>query len=543
MTESVNNEELKDLFLKGIEKLNTSVSSTLGPYGRTVGMKDEFGNIKVTKDGVSVAKSFRELKDPVEDFAVQLIKSVAVKSANEVGDGTTTSTLLASTFVKEGFEQIKKGSNPVLVKKGIEYAIKDIINALDDIKEEITDDKELKEVATISGNNDPEIGQLITTALDKVGREGVVAIEESKTGETQLEVVEGIQFDRGYKSPYFVTDNNSMTSVLNDCYVLIYDGNITKAQQLVGIMNHVNAESKPLLVIANDIDGEALSTLIVNKMRNIVDSVAVKSPEFGDRRKLALEDIATVTGGVVISPDKGFNLENISTEQINECLGQCRTATVAKEKTTIVDGKGDVKDIEARAIEIKNQIDNAKSAFDKEKLQERLSRMAGGVALISVGGNSELEIREKKDRVEDALYATKAAIEEGILPGGGAALIHARQYIKLSEGDHDVNLGRNIVYESVALPFVQILLNAGLESNKAYDIIFQLKNEDKYNSWSGYDIVNGKIGNMKELGILDPTKVTRLALENASSVAGTLLTTSGLVFEERKKEESNQQLF
>jgi len=537
MTESINGEELKEGILRGIKKLNTSVSSTLGPYGKTVGFKDEFGVVKTSKDGVSVAKSFVELKDPVEDYGVQLIKSVAIKSASEVGDGTTTSTLLASTLVQEGYERIKKGSNPVLVKRGIEQGIRDIITKLNDIKLDIVNDSELKEVATISGNNDPEIGALITTALDKVGREGIVAIEESKTGETQLEVVEGMQFDQGYKSPYFVTDNNTMTSVLNDPYILIYDGNLTKATQLIKIMNFVNGENKPLLIIAQDIDGEALSTLIVNKMRGIVESAAVKAPEFGDRRKMALEDIAIITGGQVISQEKGINIENMEAHSIKEYLGKCRTATIGKNKTTIVDGNCEIADIEARAEEIKTQLEKASSAFEKEKLQDRLGKMIGGVALISVGGNSELEIKEKKDRVEDALYATKAAIEEGILPGGGVALLYARENINFVKGEDDINIGKQIVYESVALPFVQILLNAGCEKNKAYDIIFQLKNAKKLNYWSGYNVSTGKIVDMKKEGILDPKKVTRLALENSSSVAGTLLTTTSLVFEERSKEE------
>ena len=531
MTETSFGKESKNQLLEGVKKLNNSVASTLGPAGRTVLIKDPSGEIRVTKDGVTVAKAFQELENQVESMGAELAKKVSVKSANEVGDGTTTSTVLATAILEEGIKQINDGSNPVDIKKGIDEAVNTVKEALKELSVEITEDSQIKEVATISGNNDEEIGTLISTALDKVGRDGVVAIEESKTGETSLEVVEGMQFERGYKSPYFVTDNDSMSAVLNDPYVLIYDGRITQASELLNVLNKVSGESKPLLIVAEDIDGEALATLIVNKMRGTINAVAVKAPDFGDRRTMALEDLATVTGGTVISKNKGHKLDKLQPIQFGELLGKARTVNVTKDKTTIVDGKGGEEAITAKASEIKAQLDNATSAFEKEKLQERLGKLIGGVAIINVGGNSEIEIKEKKDRVEDALFATKAALEEGILAGGGTALFYAAQKISKA-GTNDVAVGRRIVRKAIQEPFFKILTNAGHETNDITYASFNLIAEE--NSWNGLNYKDLTVMDFKAAGIIDPKKVTRIALENAASIAGTILTTESVIFEKRE---------
>ena len=540
MTETSFGTELKNKLLEGVQKLNNSVASTLGPAGRTVLIKDDSGEIKVTKDGVTVAKAFKELEDQTESIGAELAKKVSIKSANEVGDGTTTSTVLAASILEEGIKQINDGSNPVNIKKGIDEAVATVVNRLKEMSTEITDDIQIKEVATISGNNDVEIGNLISTALDKVGRDGIVTIEESKTGETSLEVVEGMQFDRGFKSPYFVTDNNTMQAVLDDPYILIYDGRITQASELINVLNKASGESKPILIVAEDIDGEALATLIVNKMRGTVKAVAVKAPEFGDRRTMALEDLATVTGGQVLSKNKGHKLDKMSPVQFNELLGSARKVTVEKEITTIIDGKGGEEAITARAEEIKTQLDNASSAFEKEKLQERLGKLIGGVAIINVGGNSEIEIREKKDRVEDALFATKAALDEGIIIGGGTALLYAANSINTISENKDIATGRRIVKSAIQEPFLKILSNAGHEVNDVRFASYGLNAADP-NFWLGLDYKSLEMVNFKELGIIDPKKVTRIALENAASIAGTILTTESVVYEKRteKSEEAN----
>lgn len=568
MTETSSGIDLKDGLIQGIKKLNNAVSSTLGPNGSTVLIKDQYGKRKATKDGVSVAKAFNQLENEVEDYGVQMVKEVALKSAIENGDGTTTATLLATEIICKGYKAIQKGSNKSMVKKGIDDGVKQVVEDLKLIKIDITEDSQIREVATISGNNDPEIGELIATALEKVGREGVVSIEKSKTGETQLDVVEGMQFDRGYKSPYFVTDNDKMTSTLDKPLILLYNGRITAAADIVPVMNEANIKQRPLLIIAEDIDGEALSTLIVNKMRGIVDSVAVKAPDFGDRRTAILEDIAIIVGGQVISPEKGIKLDKISSSDYDKYLGTARIVTVGKDKTTIVDGDCTSESIEKRANELKTQIDNAKSPFDKEKLQERLGRMVGGVAVIYVGGNSELEIDEKKDRVEDALFATKSALEEGILPGGGVALLYASQDIKF-DINKDIALGQQIVKDACSAPFKKILSNAGytqLEINEIKNKLIGLRWVKKWNIkkfierfcgqveydiesipnfkpivWNGYNLKNNLIVNMKDNGILDPLKVTKGALINASSVAGTILTTNNLVYEKRQENPTQEQ--
>ena len=537
MTETSFGKELKNRLLDGVQKLNNSVASTLGPAGRTVLIKDQMGEIKVTKDGVTVARAFKELEDQTESIGAELAKKVAIKSANEVGDGTTTSTVLATTILEEGIKQINDGSNPVDIKKGIDEATSAVVEELKKLSTEITDDAQIKEVATISGNNDPEIGNLIATALDKVGRDGVVAIEESKTGDTSLEIVEGMQFERGYKSPYFVTDNNTMSAVLNDPKILIYDGRITQASELLNVLNKVSGETKPLLIVAEDIDGEALATLIVNKMRGTIDVVAVKAPDFGDRRTMALEDLATVTGGQVISKDKGHKLDKLQPLQYSELLGRARTVNVTKEKTTVVDGKGTEDAISQKSLEIKVQLDKASSAFEKEKLQDRLGKLVGGVAIINVGGNSEIEIKEKKDRVEDALFATKAALDEGIIVGGGTAFLQASKRLdKMISKNSDVMIGKNIVKQAIQEPFIKILTNAGHDDNDVRFASYNLLN-GKGNSWKGLDYKNLEIVDFKELGIIDPKKVTRIALENAASIAGTILTTESVIYEKNEDKE------
>ena len=527
--------DLKDRLLDGIKQLNDSVSSTLGPAGRTVLIKRLGQKTKITKDGVTVAKNFKELDDQVASVGVELVRNVSIKSGNEVGDGTTTSTVLATSILEEGVKQIKDGSNAVEIKKGIDEAVSTIISKLKEMSTEITDDSQIKEVATISANNDKECGELILQALDKVGRDGIVTIEESKTGETYLEVVEGMEFTRGYKSPYFVTDNNTMSSILNDPYIFIYNGNINRASEIVNVLQVANTENKPLLIVADDIGGEALATLIVNKMRGIVNVCAVKAPDFGDRRTLALEDLALITGGKVLSKDKGHKLEKINPIQIKESLGEARSVNVFKEKTTIIDGKGDAEAIEERAQEIKTQIENSTSSFEKEKHQERLGKLVGGVSIINVGGNSELEMKEKKDRLVDALYASLAAIDEGIVIGGGTALLYAAGSIDI-KGNDDQSIGRRIVKKAIVEPFTKILTNAGHDIN---DIRYaSSKLIDSGNDlWAGLNYKDLSVIDFKEAGIIDPLKVVRTAIENASSVAGIILTTDAAVIEDRRKGE------
>ena len=551
-TKTVFGIELKNKLLAGIKQLNHSVSSTLGPGGRTVLIKDRSGEVKVTKDGVTVAKSFHELEDQVEDLGAQLVKQVSIKSANEAGDGTTTSTLLTTVMVEEGLKLINQGSNPVEVKKSIDKYVAQVVEKLKEISQDISSEEQIKQVATISANNDTEVGELIATAIGKVGREGIVTIEESKTGETSLEVVEGMQFDRGYKSPYFVTNNSTMTATLDEPYVLIYDGRITTAAELLNVLNKVNSENKSLLIVAEDIDGEALATLIVNKMRGIVKVAAVKAPDFGERKTLLLEDLAILTKGQVISKDKGHKLDKMTPVQLNEFLGKARLVTVGKEDTTVVDGKGEAEAISARAEEIKDQIEKAGSFYEKEKLQERLGKLIGGVAIISVGGNSDIEIKEKKDRVEDALFATKAALVEGVVPGGGIALIDAFNSIGLpTTSSSDDQKGWDIVRKACNTPFKAILANCGIEDH--YSILRDvIDTSAQHLASSGeqelftYDAKAQKVVHAVEAGLLDPTKVTRTALENAASVAGTILTTESVIFEkkdEKSKEDDMMQQF
>ena len=539
-TQTVFGIELKNKLLAGIKKLNHSVSSTLGPGGRTVLIQGPNGEVKVTKDGVSCAKAFGQLEDQVEDLGAQLVKQVSIKSANEAGDGTTTATLLASTMVEEGLKLINQGSNPVEVKKSIDKYVKVVVDELKKISKDISTQDQIKQVATISANGDTEVGELISSAIEKVGREGIVTIEESKTGETSLEIVEGMQFDKGYKSPYFVTNNTTMNATLNEPYVLLYDGRITKAAELLNALTKANSDNKPLLIVAEDVEDEALATLIVNKMRGIVQVAAVKAPDFGERRTLILEDIAILTGGTVISKDKGHKLDKLSPIQLVDLFGKARLVNVAKETTTIVDGQGTAEAITARAEEIKEQIEKATSFFEKEKLQERLGKLIGGVAIISVGGNSEIEIRERKDRVEDALFATKAALAEGIVPGGGVALIQAAQAMAFDHTQQTTNdfIGFDIVKRACFQPFKTILTNCGIEDY--YNVLHQIGDLKGNGEIYTFDAKKQVVVEAMAAGLLDPTKVTRTALENAASVAGTILTTESVIFEKKDDKKKSE---
>ena len=526
--------EARKKIVKGINIVADAVTATLGPNGRNV-IYTEYGEVRSTKDGVTVAKQIEKLEDPLEELGVQMIKQASIKTANNAGDGTTTSTLLAQAIINEGLSYLDKGANAVEIKRGIDSAVKEVVNSLrKEVSKDITSETQLEQVATISANNDVEIGKLIATAMEKVGREGIVTIEESKTGETYLETVEGMQFDRGYKSHYFVTNNSDMTCTLEEPFILIADKKFTQVKDLLPILESISSTGKSLFIIAEDVDGEALSTLIVNKIRGTLKVAAVKAPDFGDRRKLILEDIATMTGGQVFSSEKGMKLDKFSWDW----FGKARLVTLTKDQTTIVDGKGTVEKIEARIEELQLQIEKSIVPFEKEKLQERLAKFIGGVAIIHVGGNSELEMKETKDRVDDALHATKAAIEEGIVPGGGAALLYAREAITKTrvELNSDLHIGKQIVYKACAAPFMKILTNAGYSEGECYGLINKMEGTD---NWKGYNIKSETFVDMKEAGIIDPSKVTRNALENAASVAGTVLLTEAAIVEVNndKKEE------
>lgn len=526
-------EEAREQLLAGVEKLANAVTATMGPNGRNVIIEQSQGMPVSTKDGVTVAKAI-DLEDVMENIGAQLVKQASIKTADQAGDGTTTSTLLASALLKRGMSAISdKECNAVQVKKGIESAAQQVVAFLDEESVEITDEEQLKQVATISANNDDEVGKLISAAMDKVGRDGVVTIEESRTGETYLEVVEGMQFNRGYRSPYFVTDNNTMTAVLNKPLVLIVDKRITAAKDLLPILEACSSKNKSLLIISDDIDGEALSTLVVNKMRGILQVVAVKAPEFGDRKKAMMEDIAILTGGTVVSPEKGMRLDKFN----SDWLGSARKVVIGKEETTIVDGKGETEKLEERLEEIKSLVDNSKSPFEIETLQDRLGRLIGGIAVVHVGGHSEVEMKEKKDRIEDALHATKAALEEGILPGGGTALYRAAQSLSEDESETDFGKGRRILANSILEPLQTILKNAGYNAHGLIQVMNMIDDENSF--WMGYDLSQSSIVNMLEEGIIDPAKVTRLALENAVSVAGTVMVTEAVV-SNIKKEDSNE---
>ena len=511
--------EAKEKLQSGIDKVNKAVSVTMGPFGRNVLIEKEHGQVSSTKDGVTVAKTI-VLEDSIENMAATVIKQAAQKTVDAAGDGTTTSTVLAHAIASQALQATAYAStNATQVKKGIEDAVKTVVEVLKDMSTPITDEKQIKQIATLSANGDEEIGNLVATAIDKVGRDGVVTVEESRTGETSLEIVEGLQFDRGYKSPYMVTDNNTMQAVLNDPLLLIVDGRISQVKDLLPILESVSQQNKSLFIVAEDIDGEALATLIVNKMRGILKVAAVKAPDFGERRTLILEDIAVLTGGTVVSSQKGMRLDKFN----KDWFGEARTITVGKETTTVVDGKGDVDKIEARITELKSQIDVSTSPYEIEKLQERLSKMIGGVAIINVGGGTEIEMKEKKDRLDDALQATKAALDEGILPGAGVALLHASRKINIT-GNDDRAKGALIVFKACGKPFKQILENAGEEINDWLIQLLKTKNMVP-------DITDGILVDAFDSGIIDPTKVVRSALENAAAAAVTLLMTECVIHE------------
>lgn len=555
MNKTISGHDLKNKILSGVEKLNNAVSSTLGPSGRNVIIENADGTINITKDGVTCARAFKKLEDPIENIGVQLIKRVSEKSVDAVGDGTTTSTLLATEIVTQGLKAIQQGSNPVEVSRGIQKTVKAIVTNLKELARDIDNESEIRQVAYVSSNSDSEIAELITTALDKVGEDGVVAIEESRSGETTLEVVEGMMFDRGLKSPYFVTKNEDMAAVLEKPFILLYDDKIMSSGQLINVLQAAAQSNRALLIVAEDIDGEALALLIVNKMRGTVKVAAVKAPDFGDRRTAILEDMAILTGATLLSPKKGHKLDKISISEYTNYFGEARMVTGTMKDTTIIDGKGEIEKIEERLKEIKTLLDKPGiSSFEKEKYQERLSKMTGGVAIINVGGMSEIEMKEKKDRVEDALHATKAALLEGVVPGGGMALIRSIENIKdIEVSNRDQELGRDIILKSVYAPFKKILNNAGIEDH--YDILSQINSikakwdedgpyglkkvdgtevvtseDTTYSKWFGYDVKTGEFVNFHLNGILDPAKVTRTALENAASVASVILTTESLIY-------------
>ena len=515
--------EARQGLLRGIDKLADAVVSTLGPNGRNVVIFRGHNEApQSTKDGVTVAKSFLT-SDPEEHLGQLLLRQAAMRTADKAGDGTTTSTLLAREMIKNGLSALDNGENAVKIKRDIDKTVNLVISNLsNNIAEDISGENQLEQIATISSNNDEETGKLIAKAIEKVGLEGVVHVEESKTGDTYLETVEGMQFDRGFKSPYFVTDNGSMQSVLDNPAILIMDHRLSSVKELLPILEAVSAQGKSLLIIAEDIDNEALATLIVNKMRGTINVCAVKAPDFGDRRKLVLEDLAITTGGKVFDKQKGMKLDKFSWEW----FGEARKATVTKEQTTIVDGKGGVEEIEARVEELQSQIEKATTPYETEQLQNRLSKFVGGVAIVHVGGNTETEMLEKKDRVDDALHATKAALDEGIVPGGGVALLYA------AAGLDPQTIGEKIVVEACTKPFIQILVNAGYDEVKGQILANDLLKEN--NIWDGVDVDSGEITNFRERGVIDPTKVTRLALLNAASVAGTVLLTECTLSQDKK---------
>lgn len=530
--------EARKKLTKGVDKMADAVVATLGPNGRNVVISKPGDYPQSTKDGVTVAKSIT-LEDPIEELGVQMLKQAAIKTADKAGDGTTTATLLAREMINMGLKKLNDGANAVDIKKGIDKGVEAVIKELNNNSEEISSQDQLEQIATISANNDEAVGKLISRAMEKVGKEGVVHIEESKTGETYLETVEGMQFDRGYKSPYFVTNNNTMTCTLNDAYILIADHKFTQVKDLLPILEGVSNTNKSLLIIAEDIDNEALATLIVNKMRGTLKVCAVKSPEFGDRKKLVLEDIATLTGGQVFTKEKGMKLDKFSWEW----FGEARVATISKEKTTIVDGKGSTEAIEQRVEELAQQIDRAETPFEMERLQDRMAKFVGGVAIVHVGGNTELEMHEKKDRVDDALHATKAALEEGIVPGGGIALLNSNSIpLSLENGNVDFNYGLNIVHKACKKPFEQILTNAGQTETEAQIIAHNMvsTNKSKNKAWNGYNIKTEKNTDMKKDGIIDPLKVTRHALQNAASIAGTILLTEAVVVDNPEDKKDNE---
>jgi len=518
--------DARERMLRGVNILADAVKVTLGPKGRNVVINKSFGAPRITKDGVTVAKEV-ELEDAFENMGAQMVREVASKTNDIAGDGTTTATVLAQAIVQEGAKAVAAGMNPMDLKRGIDLAVTEVVASLAKATKKIKSSDEVAQVGTISANGETAIGKMIAEAMQKVGNEGVITVEEAKTAETELEVVEGMQFDRGYLSPYFVTNPDKMVAELEDAYILLHEKKLSNLQAMLPVLEAVVQTSKPLLIISEDVEGEALATLVVNKLRGGLKIAAVKAPGFGDRRKAMLEDIAILTGGQVISEDLGIKLENVTLNM----LGRAKRVRIEKENTTIVDGAGKKAEIQARVAQIKQQIEETSSDYDREKLQERLAKLAGGVAVIRVGGATEIEVKEKKDRVDDALNATRAAVEEGIVPGGGTALLRASAAIKAVGENADQNAGINIVRRALQAPARQIAANAGAEASIVAGKIL----ENKSNTF-GFNAQSGEYGDMIALGIVDPTKVVRTALQDAASVAGLLVTTEAMIADAPKKE-------
>jgi chaperonin GroEL len=519
--------EARDKMLRGVEILNNAVKVTLGPKGRNVVLDKSFGAPRITKDGVTVAKEI-ELEDKFENMGAQMVREVASKTSDVAGDGTTTATVLAAWIVKEGAKSVAAGMNPMDLKRGIDLAVEAIVEDLKKNSKKVTSNEEIAQVGTISANGDAEIGRFLAEAMKKVGNEGVITVEEAKSLETELDVVEGMQFDRGYISPYFITNADKMRVEMEDPYILINEKKLSGLQELLPLLESVVQTGKPLLIIAEDVEGEALATLVVNKLRGGLKVAAVKAPGFGDRRKAMLQDIAVLTGGQAISEDLGIKLENVTLAM----LGRAKKVTIDKENTTIVGGAGKKSEIEGRIAQIKAQIEETTSDYDREKLQERLAKLAGGVAVIRVGGATEVEVKERKDRVDDAMHATRAAVEEGILPGGGVALLRASEVLKkVRTHNDDQKTGVEIVRKALSWPARQIAINAGEDGSV---IVGKILEKDQYAF--GFDAQTGEYGNLVSKGIIDPTKVVRTALQDAASIAGLLITTEAMVAEVPKKQ-------
>jgi len=518
-------EAARHALLRGVEKLSKAVKATLGPSGRNVILDKKFGSPTITKDGVTVAKEI-ELEDPYENMGAQLVREVASKTSDVAGDGTTTATVLAESIFREGLRNVTAGANPTLLQRGIQQSVDAVVAELAKISKKVSDRKEIAQVATVSANWDKTIGEIIADAMDKVGKDGTITVEEAKSIETTLEVVEGMQFDKGYLSPYFVTNAESMETILENAHILIHEKKISSLKDLLPLLEKVAKASRPLLIIAEDVEGEALATLVVNKLRGTLQVAAVKAPGFGDRRKAMLEDIAVLTGGRCLTEDLGIKLENITLDD----LGRAKRVTIDKENTTIVEGDGSTKDIQGRVNQIRRQIEETTSDYDREKLQERLAKLAGGVAVINVGAATETEMKEKKARVEDALHATRAAVEEGIVAGGGVAFLRAQKVLDDLKLEGDEKTGLEIVRRVLESPLRQLADNAGQEGAL---IVQEVK---KRAGNEGYDVSSAAYVDLVKAGIVDPTKVTRYALQNASSISGLLLTTEALVTELPEKE-------
>jgi chaperonin GroEL len=518
--------DARERMLRGIDILANAVKVTLGPKGRNVVLDKSFGAPRITKDGVTVAKEI-ELADKFENMGAQMVREVASKTADAAGDGTTTATVLAQAIVKEGIKAVAAGMNPMDLKRGINIAVEAVVEDLKKRSKKVSSNDEIAQVGTISANGEKDIGDMIAKAMQKVGNEGVITVEEAKSLETELEVVEGMQFDRGYISPYFITDADKMRTVLEDPYILIHEKKLSGLQPLLPVLETVVQSGRPLLIIAEDVEGEALATLVVNKLRGGLKVAAVKAPGFGDRRKAMLEDIAILTKGQVISEDLGIKLENVGLDM----LGRAKKVMIDKENTTIIDGAGNKKEIEGRCAQIRAQVEETTSDYDREKLQERLAKLAGGVAVIRVGGATEVEVKERKDRVDDAMHATRAAVEEGIVPGGGVALLRATEALKRLKTDNDEQrIGIDIVRRALSVPARLIAINAGEDGSV---VVGKIMDKDEYGF--GYDAQTGAYGDLVKKGIIDPTKVVRTALQDAASVAGLLVTTEAMVAEKPEK--------